>query len=115
VSDLLAALPMAIVMVAGPQIISAIFLATSDQARRNSVTFLLGVALATTTGTTIAYLTAGSVADPSAESSDNDAIDYAVIAFLCSCWYGSTSRGRKRGHQRGWASCRPRPRGSLSG
>jgi small neutral amino acid transporter SnatA (MarC family) len=48
VSDLLAALPMAIVMVAGPQIISAIFLATSDQARRNSVTFLLGVALATT-------------------------------------------------------------------
>jgi hypothetical protein len=81
VSDLLAAVPMAIVMVAAPQIISAVFLATSDQARRNSVAFLLGVALATTTGTTIVYLTAGSVADPSAESSGNDAIDYVVIAY----------------------------------
>jgi hypothetical protein len=40
------------------------------------VAFLLGVALATTTGATIAYLTVGSVADPSAESSGNDAIDY---------------------------------------
>jgi hypothetical protein len=45
------------------------------------VAFLLGVALATTTGATIAYLTAGSVADPSAESSGNDAIDYVVIAY----------------------------------
>lgn len=81
-SELLAALPMAIVMVAGPQIVSAIFLATSDQARRNSVAFLLGVTLATTTGTTIAYLVANGVADTSDESSGNDVIDYVIIAFL---------------------------------
>lgn len=81
-SNLLAALPMAVVMVAGPQIISAVLLATSDQARRNSVAFLLGVALATTTGVTVAYLAANNVAEPSGESSGNTVIDYLVIVLL---------------------------------
>jgi hypothetical protein len=37
---------MAVVMVAGPQIVSAIFLATSEQARRSSIAYVIGVALA---------------------------------------------------------------------
>jgi hypothetical protein len=46
--NLLAILPLAIVMIAGPQIISATLIATSQDARRNSLAFLAGVALAIT-------------------------------------------------------------------
>jgi small neutral amino acid transporter SnatA (MarC family) len=53
--NLLAILPLAIVMIAGPQIISAILIATSQDARRNSLAFLAGVALAITAGTMVAY------------------------------------------------------------
>jgi len=53
--DVLAILPLAIVMVAGPQIVSAIVLATSQDARRNSFAFLADVALAITIKTIIAY------------------------------------------------------------
>lgn len=42
--DFLRVLPLAIVMVAGPQILSAIFLATTADWRRNSVAFVLGAA-----------------------------------------------------------------------
>lgn len=38
-------LPLAIVMVAGPQIITAVFLATSENWRKNSAAFLTGVLL----------------------------------------------------------------------
>jgi small neutral amino acid transporter SnatA (MarC family) len=51
----LTVLPLAFVMVAGPQIISAILLATGHDARRNSLAFLLGAALAITAGTMLAY------------------------------------------------------------
>jgi hypothetical protein len=56
VENLLRVLPMAVVMVAGPQIVSAILLATSAQALRDSVAFLAGATLATTIGVTAAYL-----------------------------------------------------------
>lgn len=49
------AIPMAFVMVAGPQIISAIFLATGERWLRNSLLYLLGVVAASTLGTGIAY------------------------------------------------------------
>ena len=41
-------LPMAFVMIAGPQILSAIFLATSEGWRRNSVAYITGAALSIT-------------------------------------------------------------------
>lgn len=82
--DLLAVLPMAFVMNAGPQIVSAIFLATSENARRNSVAFLLGVTTAATTGTILAFLVIEAFGsdDPSAEAATNDPIDYVIIALL---------------------------------
>jgi hypothetical protein len=43
-------LPMAVVMSAGPQIVTATFLATSQGSKRNSLAFLAGVAAATTIG-----------------------------------------------------------------
>lgn len=48
-------LPMAFVMVAGPQIVSAVFIATSKDWFRNSLIFLLGAALASVMGTGVAY------------------------------------------------------------
>jgi hypothetical protein len=46
----LTVLPLASVMIAGPQIITAILLATGRDARRNSLAFLTGAALAITAG-----------------------------------------------------------------
>jgi small neutral amino acid transporter SnatA (MarC family) len=42
------ALPLAFVMIAGPQILSAIFLATSEDWRRNSAAFVAGAAVSIT-------------------------------------------------------------------
>ena len=82
-SNLLTILPMAIVMVAGPQIVSAIFLATSEQARRSSVAYVLGVALAVTIGLTVIYAL-GSVLDlrPSSGDEDKNWVDYAITVLL---------------------------------
>jgi small neutral amino acid transporter SnatA (MarC family) len=41
-------IPMAFVMIAGPQILSAIFLATSENWRRNSAAYIAGAALSIT-------------------------------------------------------------------
>jgi hypothetical protein len=48
-------LPMAFVMIAGPQILSAIFLATSENWRRNSIAYVAGAALSITLVVTIAF------------------------------------------------------------
>nr|WP_256397862.1 GAP family protein [Halohasta litorea] len=45
-----------VVMVAGPQILSAIFLATSQQWRRNSTAFVAGAGLSITLVITVAYI-----------------------------------------------------------
>ena len=82
--DFLTVLPLAFVMNAGPQIVSAIFLATSQNARRNSVAFLLGVTIVVTAGTglTLLVIQAFGSDDPSAQTSTNNAIDYVIIALL---------------------------------
>ena len=53
--NLVKILPMAFVMIAGPQILSAIFLATSDNWRRNSAAYVAGAALSITAFVTIAF------------------------------------------------------------
>jgi hypothetical protein len=84
VNALIAIIPMAFVMIAGPQIVTAIFLATSEKPVRNSLAYLAAVALATTLGVTLAYflthyvkglIPAGS---PRAEST----IDWTIIVLL---------------------------------
>jgi len=54
--DFLKLLPMAFVMIAGPQILSAVFLATSDNWRRNSAAYVFGASLSITLFVTLAYL-----------------------------------------------------------
>lgn len=79
--SLAAVLPLAFVMIAGPQIISAFFFATSENWKRESAAYLLGAALAVTAIVTVAYLVAGGV-----ESSEGDSglstLDYVVLGLL---------------------------------
>ena len=49
-------IPLAFVMIAGPQILSAIFLTTSENWQRNSAAFVGGVALSITTVARSRYL-----------------------------------------------------------
>ncbi|SCL38667.1 Sap, sulfolipid-1-addressing protein [Micromonospora pallida] len=49
-------LPLALVMIAGPQIISAIFLASTRNARRNSLAFVLGAGLALLLALSVWYI-----------------------------------------------------------
>jgi hypothetical protein len=72
-------LPMAFVMIAGPQILSAIFLATSADWKRNSVAFVVGAALSITLFVTLAFLIGGGSGDNS--DSKNDTL-YVIILVL---------------------------------
>ena len=75
----LTVLPMAVVMSAGPQIVTATFLATSRDAKRNSLAFLAGVAAATTIGVTIFFLFGSSLAGA---KDGGDWLDWVIIGLL---------------------------------
>jgi len=53
--------PLAIVMIAGPQILSPIFLATSDQWRKNSAAYVFGASLSISLIVVVAYLLGSSL------------------------------------------------------
>lgn len=71
-------LPMAFVMVAGPQILSAIFLATTHNWRRNSAAFLAGAALSITLIVSIAYVTGSGVSG----DGGSDTLYIVILALL---------------------------------
>ena len=71
-------LPMAVVMVAGPQILSAVFLATSADWRRNSLAFMAGAAVSITAVVTAAYL----LGDGASEGGTSDEALYVVVLVL---------------------------------
>jgi len=48
-------IPMSIVMIAGPQLLSAIFLATTEEWRRNSLAFVAGAGISITAIVSVAY------------------------------------------------------------
>jgi hypothetical protein len=79
---LLTVLPLAIVMSAGPQIVTAVFLATSRDARRNSVAFLASVAAATTIGVTVFYLVGNAVSGDDSADAGRNWLDYLILALL---------------------------------
>lgn len=76
----LTVLPMAIVMSAGPQIVTAIFLATSGNAKLNSLAFLTGVAAATTIGVTVFFLLGAGVAG--AQDDGKNWFDWLIVGLL---------------------------------
>ncbi len=85
-SSLSIVLPMAFVMVAGPQIVTAILLATGQRPRRDSAFFLLGAGAATAIGVTAAYrltgLLKGSGAPLQGDLRVQRAIDLAIVGLL---------------------------------
>ncbi len=83
-----AILPLAITMMAGPHIMSAIIFVTSEKAVKNSLAFVIGVLVATAIGVAalrgLQSLIGGSVdfGDPSDNGSTRHIIQYALIALL---------------------------------
>ncbi|MGC5285753.1 GAP family protein [Micromonospora sp. DT231] len=87
--NFLTVLPLAVVMVAGTQLVVAVFLASSDRPRAASLGFLAGAGLVVTAGVTLSWLltrwVGGLAADASAAAGKVDrgpAIDLVVLALL---------------------------------
>jgi hypothetical protein len=72
-------LPLAFVMVAGPQILSAIFFATSEKWQRNTAAYLLGAALSISIIVTVAFLLSSGASD---QGASNNTIYYIILALL---------------------------------
>jgi len=75
-------LPLAFVMIAGPQIISAFFFATSDSWKKVSAAYVVGAALSITAVVSIAYLLASGAEGGGEEDSGLSTVDYVVLALL---------------------------------
>ena len=80
-----AILPLAVVMIAGPQILSAVFLATSERARASSLAYIAGVTGAVTVGVSLVFFVAkaaGANTNSSGTSSGNETVDWIIIGLL---------------------------------
>ena len=79
-------LPLAITMMAGPQIMSAIIFVTAEKAVPLSLAFVIGVAIATTLGVLAVFLLGEALdldlGDPSDPGSKGAIIQYVLIALL---------------------------------
>jgi hypothetical protein len=76
-------LPLAVVMVAGPQILSAFFLATGVGARRNSLAYLAGVLLGTVVASTFFFVLSDLLnASDHPRGGSSDFLDYLILALL---------------------------------
>jgi Sap, sulfolipid-1-addressing protein len=77
-------LPLAITMMAGPQIMSALIFVTTKRAVATSAAFVAGVAIAATVGVAITTWLAGllSLGDSSQANSTGKIIQYALVALL---------------------------------
>jgi Sap, sulfolipid-1-addressing protein len=102
--SVLTVLPLAFVMIAGPQIITATLLATGHDARRNSLAFLAGAALAITAGTMAAYWVTGLLeraASPSGQGTVKTVIDWLVLVLFLFLM-ARTYRRRKTAEEPRW-------------
>jgi Sap, sulfolipid-1-addressing protein len=72
-------IPLAFVMIAGPQILSAIFLATSESWRSNSAAFVAGAAVSITTIVTLAFLLSSGAKK---EGASGNTLDIVFIVLL---------------------------------
>ena len=77
--NFLTLLPMAFVMIAGPQILSAIFLATSENWGRNSFAYVLGAACSITLIVSAAYFFINGVSD---DSGPSDTVYIGILVLL---------------------------------
>jgi Sap, sulfolipid-1-addressing protein len=77
--DILKLLPLAFVMIAGPQILSSFFFATSENWRRTSAAYALGATVSITIVGTLAFLLSNGASD---QGASNDSIYYVILALL---------------------------------
>jgi hypothetical protein len=85
VPGLLTVLPLSFVMVAGPQIISAIFLATSEKWEKNSAALVAGVALVVTLVVTVVYVLVRVLFDAAGAANETPTrqwLDGAILLLL---------------------------------
>ena len=97
-------LPMAFVMIAGPQLVSAVFLATSENWSRNSLAYVAGAAISITAFVSAAYLIAKGVksgASSSEKGSTDDVLDSIVLGLLVVLAF-NVYRGRKTSEPPKW-------------
>ncbi|WP_328414209.1 GAP family protein [Micromonospora sp. NBC_00389] len=84
--NLLSVLPLTVVMIAGPQIISAVFLASSREAKRSSLAYLVGAGLAMLIGLTVWYFVFHAVRGMGGghgkHAGTRHLIDWVVLAVL---------------------------------
>ncbi|HET8815551.1 MAG TPA: GAP family protein [Solirubrobacterales bacterium] len=80
--DLLKVLPMAFVMVAGPQIISAFFFATSPSWKRISAAYVLGAAVSIALVVGAAYLLTKGAGEGDESDGGLTTTDYVILALL---------------------------------
>ena len=81
--DFAKVLPLAFVMVAGPQIISAFFFATSSKWKQLSSTYVLGAAVSIALVVGAAYLIAKGASSTEEEGESGlRTIDYVILALL---------------------------------
>jgi hypothetical protein len=75
--------PLAFVMVAGPQIISAIVLATSERSRPNSFAYVAGATASTVVGTTVFFIIAQAIGLKSGSERGGHAwVDWILVGLL---------------------------------
>jgi threonine/homoserine/homoserine lactone efflux protein len=72
-------IPLSFVMIAGPQILSAIFLATSEKWRTNSAAFVAGAAISITTIVTLAFILSTGASDKGASGNTLDIIFMVLL------------------------------------
>jgi len=92
-------LPLAVVMVAGPQILSAIFLATSREWRRNSALFVFGAALSISTVISLAYVLG--IGSRGFGDGSNGVLSTVVVVLILAAM-GSTFLGREDSEPPQW-------------
>jgi Sap, sulfolipid-1-addressing protein len=81
--NIAATLPLAIVMIAGPQIISSFFFATSEKWAKVSAAYVLGAAVGLLAVVTAAYFVAkGLKGGGSSGGSKSKTIDYVIVGLL---------------------------------
>jgi hypothetical protein len=96
--NFLTLLPLAFVMIAGPQILSAVFLATTENWERNSAAYVSGAALSITIVVTIAYLALNGASN---QGASNDAL-YVIVLVLLVLAALHTFRTRKTAEPPKW-------------
>ena len=75
--------PMAFVMVAGPQIISAVMFATSGKARANSLAYVSGAVTSTVVGTTLCFILVQALGLKSSTTKGGHAyVDWILVGLL---------------------------------